>query len=99
MSMRKPAGRVRWYSSCGRRPTRTRRAKRWRSWSSPKSGGNPAQRVSEGTMHGKAVYFEGVDIGDEITPLTFTPTRELIAAYVKACNITEKRFTDDAYAR
>ena len=50
-------------------------------------------------MNGKAVHFEEVDIGDEITPLAFTPTRELIAAYVKACNITEKRFTDDAYAR
>ena len=50
-------------------------------------------------MKGKAQNFEDVDIGDEITPLAFTPTRELIAAYVKACNITEKRFTDDAYAR
>jgi acyl dehydratase len=50
-------------------------------------------------MHGKAVYFEDVDIGDEINSLACTPTRELIAAYVKACNITEKRFTDDAYAR
>jgi acyl dehydratase len=27
------------------------------------------------------------------------PTHETIAAYVKACHITEKRFTDDAYAR
>jgi acyl dehydratase len=50
-------------------------------------------------MSGKAVYFEDVDIGDEITPLAFNPTREMIAAYVKACNITEKRFTDEAYAR
>lgn len=50
-------------------------------------------------MSGKAIYFEDVDIGDEITPLVFNPTREMIAAYVKACNITEKRFTDDAYAR
>lgn len=50
-------------------------------------------------MSGKAIYFEDVDIGDEIASLTFTPTREQIAAYVKACHITEKRFTDDAYAR
>jgi acyl dehydratase len=50
-------------------------------------------------MNGKAVHFEDVDIGDEIAPLAFTPTPELIAAYVKACNITEKRFTDEAYAR
>src|SRR5919106_704287 len=49
-------------------------------------------------MCGKAVYFEDVDIGDEITPLPMNPTRETIAAYVKACHITEKRFTDDAYA-
>lgn len=50
-------------------------------------------------MSGNAVYFEDVDIGDEITPLEFTPTREMIAAYVNACRITEKRFTDEAYAR
>jgi len=50
-------------------------------------------------MSGKAVYFEDVDIGDEITPLSLHPTRESIGAYVKACNITEKRFTDEAYAR
>ena len=50
-------------------------------------------------MSRKAIYFEDVDIGDEITPLPFTPTREQVGAYVKACNITEKRFTDDAYAR
>jgi acyl dehydratase len=50
-------------------------------------------------MSGKAVYFEDVDIGDEITPLAMNPTRETIAAYVKACGITEKRFTDEAYAR
>lgn len=50
-------------------------------------------------MSRKAIYFEDVDIGDEITPLAFTPTREQIAAYVKACHITEKRFTDEAYAR
>jgi len=50
-------------------------------------------------MSGKAVYFEDVDIGDEITPLPMNPTRETIAAYVKACGITEKRFTDEAYAR
>jgi len=50
-------------------------------------------------MRGKAVYFEDVDIGDEITPLPMNPTHETIAAYVKACHITEKRFTDDAYAR
>ena len=50
-------------------------------------------------MNRKAIYFEDVDIGDEMTPLPFSPTRELIAAYVKACHITEKRFTDDAYAR
>lgn len=50
-------------------------------------------------MSGNAVYFEDVDIGDEITPLPLQPTRELIGAYVKACNITEKRFTDEAYAR
>jgi len=49
-------------------------------------------------MGARAVYFEDVDIGDEITPLAFHPTRELIAAYVKACRITEKRFTDEAYA-
>ena len=50
-------------------------------------------------MSRKAMYFDDVDIGDELTPLAFTPTREQIAAYVKACHITEKRFTDDAYAR
>ena len=50
-------------------------------------------------MSGNAVYFEDVEIGDEITPLPMHPTRETIAAYVKACRITEKRFTDDAYAR
>jgi acyl dehydratase len=50
-------------------------------------------------MSGKAIYFEDVDIGDEITPLPWHPTRESISAYVKACNITEKRFTDEAYAR
>jgi acyl dehydratase len=50
-------------------------------------------------MSGKAVYFEDVDIGDEITPLAMNPTREMVAAYVKACNITEKRFTDEAYAK
>jgi acyl dehydratase len=50
-------------------------------------------------MSGNAVYFEDVDIGDEITPLPMNPTHETIAAYVKACHITEKRFTDDAYAR
>ena len=50
-------------------------------------------------MSGKAVYFEDVDIGDEITPLPMNPTRETIAAYVKACGITEKRFTDEAYAK
>jgi len=50
-------------------------------------------------MSGSAVYFEDVDIGDEITPLPMKPTRETIAAYVKACGITEKRFTDEAYAR
>jgi acyl dehydratase len=50
-------------------------------------------------MSGKAVYFEDVDIGDEITPLSWHPTRESIGAYVKACHITEKRFTDEAYAR
>jgi acyl dehydratase len=50
-------------------------------------------------MSGNAVYFEDVDIGDEITPLAMNPTRETIAAYVKACGITEKRFTDEAYAR
>jgi acyl dehydratase len=50
-------------------------------------------------MSGNAVYFEDVDIGDEITPLLMNPTREMIAAYVKACNITEKRFTDEAYAK
>jgi acyl dehydratase len=49
-------------------------------------------------MSGNAVYFEDVDIGDEITPLPMNPTRETIAAYVKACGITEKRFTDEAYA-
>jgi acyl dehydratase len=50
-------------------------------------------------MSGNAVYFEDVDIGDEIPALVFNPTREMIAAYVRACHITEKRFTDDAYAR
>jgi acyl dehydratase len=50
-------------------------------------------------MDGGSVYFEDVDIGDEITPLPMNPTREMIAAYVKACNITEKRFTDEAYAK
>jgi acyl dehydratase len=50
-------------------------------------------------MSGKTVYFEDVEIGDEITPLAFNPTRDAIAAYVKACRITEKRFTDEAYAR
>lgn len=50
-------------------------------------------------MSGAGVYFEDVDIGDEITPLSLHPTPESIAAYVKACNITEKRFTDEAYAR
>ncbi len=50
-------------------------------------------------MSPQAIYFEDVDIGDELTPLLFTPTRDQVAAYVKACNITEKRFTDDAYAR
>jgi acyl dehydratase len=50
-------------------------------------------------MSGNAVYFEDVDIGDEITPLPMNPTRETIAAYVKACGISEKRFTDEAYAR
>ena len=45
------------------------------------------------------MYFEDVDIGDEITPLPMNPTHETIAAYVKACGITEKRFTDEAYAR
>jgi acyl dehydratase len=49
-------------------------------------------------MSGHRIYFEDVDIGDEITPLAFAPTRELIAAYVNACHITEKRFTDEAYA-
>jgi acyl dehydratase len=50
-------------------------------------------------MSSNTVYFEDVDIGDEITPLPMNPTRETIAAYVKACGITEKRFTDEAYAR
>ena len=50
-------------------------------------------------MSGQAVYFEDVDIGDEITPLPMNPTSETIAAYVKACGITEKRFTDEVYAR
>jgi acyl dehydratase len=50
-------------------------------------------------MSGNAVYFEDVEIGDEITPLPMNPTCETIAAYVKACGITEKRFTDEAYAR
>jgi acyl dehydratase len=50
-------------------------------------------------MSGAAVYFEDVDIGDAITPLGFNPTRAMIAAYVTACHMTEKRFTDDAYAR
>jgi acyl dehydratase len=50
-------------------------------------------------MGAQVVYFEDVDIGDEITPLAFNPTRETIRAYVQACHITEKRFTDDAYAR
>jgi acyl dehydratase len=50
-------------------------------------------------MSGTAIYFEDVDIGDEITPLPLHPTRESIGAYVKACHITEKRFTDEAYAR
>src|SRR5919197_3979563 len=99
MSMRKPAGRVRWSSSSARRATKTSRVKRWRSWSNRKSDENLERGASEGAMNGKSVHFEDVDIGDEITPLAFTPTRELIAAYVKACNITEKRFTDDAYAR
>jgi acyl dehydratase len=50
-------------------------------------------------MSSNTVYFEDVDIGDEITPLPMNPTRETITAYVKACGITEKRFTDEAYAR
>jgi acyl dehydratase len=50
-------------------------------------------------MSSNTVYFEDVDIGDEITPLPMNPTRETIAAYVKACGITEKRFPDEAYAR
>jgi hypothetical protein len=50
-------------------------------------------------MSGNTVYFEDVDIGDEITPLFMNPTREMIRDYVKACNITEKRFTDEAYAK
>src|SRR5262245_40498379 len=97
--MKKRDARARWCSSSARPPTRTSRARRSPSLSNRKSDASPGRRVSEGDMSGKVVYFEDVDIGDEITPLPMNPTHETIAAYVQACRITEKRFTDDAYAR
>src|ERR671918_1272200 len=97
--MRKQGARAKWCSSSARPPTRTRRVRKWLSLNNRRSDANLGQRGSEADMSGNAVYFEDVDIGDEITPLPMNPTRETIAAYVKACHITEKRFTDELYAR
>ncbi len=50
-------------------------------------------------MELKVVWFEDVEIADEIPPLQHIPTTEQIAAFARAVRIADRRFTDEAYAK
>lgn len=51
-------------------------------------------------MYGKTIFYEQLDVGDEITPLTKKPTLDHVKAFCRAYGLEEKsRFTDLETAR
>ncbi|RMF90882.1 MAG: dehydratase [Nitrospinota bacterium] len=92
MCMKRPAAVVPWSLSYGKPRMRINGERR--SWWY-------ANRWYDGRFEkmGKELFFEDVDIADEIPPLTRTPTKEQIAAFARVVRIADRRFTDEAYSR